>query len=114
MLAPEMNSVPMSIAPKTSEVPRSGCIATSTMGGAISAAAPTIVSNPLTRDSRELIQFASTTAIRTLASSENWNCMPAIVTHRAVPPTPVPMARESTSSPMLTKYSGHANVFSHR
>ena len=110
-LAPETNNVPTSIAANTSDVPRSGCMATSTIGGTTSAAAPRMVKSPLICASRELIQFASTTAISTLASSENWNCMPAMVTHRAVPPTPVPIASDSTSSPMFTKYSGQANVF---
>ena len=44
-----------------------------------------------------------TMAIRILAISENWNCMPAIETQRDDPPTPLPMASVTTSRPRLTK-----------
>ena len=49
------------------------------------------------------IQVASTMAIRTLATSENWNWRPTMVTQRETPPMPVPTARVSTSSPRLMR-----------
>ena len=39
------------------------------------------------------MKCASTTAIRILATSENWNWRPKIVTQRETPPMPLPIAR---------------------
>ncbi len=53
-------------------------------------------------------------AMRTLATSENWNWRPMMVTQRETPPMPVPTAMVSTSSPMLMRYSSHEKVFDQR
>ena len=49
-------------------------------------------------------------AIRTLATSENWNWSPKMVTQRETPPMPEPMAMVITSRPRLMRYSSHEKV----
>ena len=74
------------------------------MAGATRRPAPRMVHGPPMRWAGRLaIQLASTTIIRILAISENWNWSPKTVTQRATPPTPSPMTRELTSSAMLAK-----------
>ncbi len=63
----------------TSEVPRSGWMSTSMSGGPASSTAPTMVHRLVIRAWWLAIQVASTMAIRTLATSENWNWSPRMV-----------------------------------
>ena len=114
-LMPDMKSIPPRIAQSTSAVPRSGWSMTRITAGAVSRHAPTIVEMESRRASRALMNRARTMIMRIFASSLNWNCMPitGIVIQRALFPTPVPIASDSTSSPRFSPYSGHAKVLSH-
>ncbi len=94
----------------TRDVPRSGWMRMSASGGPARSAAPTMVQRLVMRAWWLAIQVASTMAIRTLATSENWNWSPKMVTQRETPPMPVPMAMVITSSPRLMRYSSHEKV----
>src|SRR4029078_543359 len=76
--------------------------------------AATIVQMLPTFSPREVMYFATTIAMTTFASSENCNWSGPMEIHREEPPTPVPIASVSTSSPRFTKEIGHANVLIHR
>jgi hypothetical protein len=98
-LAPDIQSIPARIAAKTRDVPRSGCSITSASGGPTRRHAPRIVEKESSLDRRDDRKLASTTIIRTLASSLNWNVNGPTLIHRAEPPTPSPIARVRISRP---------------
>ena len=109
-----MNSIPARIATRTSEVPRSGWSMTSTHAGPIRRQAPRIDAIESSLPSRFPRYAASTMIMRIFASSLNWKVSGPRLIQREEPPTPVPIARVSTSSPRLANQIGHRRDLSNR